>query len=269
MMTPVETSKARAKDRPARRGDFRFLWSIAGFALVFIGWQMAVVIGQYPEIVLPSPVAVAHEFIDKRALLLQHSLITLYQIAVGFFWSLAIGIPVAFAVAFSPWLSKLLMPVLIVMNSIPKVAIAPLLLLWFGFGSLTNIVLAVSVAIFPIVINTALGFSQVNPELLKLGRIMGGNKFRIFWYIRLPAGLASIFAGLKLGITLATIGVIVGEMIAGQAGIGYLSQYAASQLLTVMAFACIFAMSALGVALFYMIVGLEYLTIGRTQQRFV
>ena len=247
-----------------KRMSYRWLWSLAGFALIFLAWHAAVVIGRYPSIILPSPVEVAYELVDKRALLWRHTLVTLREIAIGFLLSIAIGVPVAFAVAFSAWLSKLLMPVLIVTNSIPKVAIAPLLLLWFGFGTTVNVVLAISVAIFPIVINTALGLSQVNPDLLKLGRIMGGNALRVFWHIRLPAALPSVFAGLKLGITLATIGVIVGEMIAGQQGIGYLSQYAASQLLTVMAFACIVAMSLLGVALFYLIVALEWLTIGNT-----
>lgn len=247
--------------------DYRLLWSVAGFAAIFIAWQLAVMIGQYPQIVLPSPIDVAQELFAKRALMWEHSLVTLHEIALGFSLSIAIGFPVAFAVAFSPWLAKLLMPVLIVTNSIPKVAIAPLLLLWFGFGATTNIVLAISVAIFPIVINTALGLSQVNFDLLKLGRIMGGNRLRIFWHIRLPTALPSIFAGLKLGITLATIGVIVGEMIAGQKGIGYLSQYAASQLLTVMAFACIVSMSILGVALFYFIVLIEVLMVGKGARR--
>jgi NitT/TauT family transport system permease protein len=247
--------------------DHRGLWTIAGFAIVLVGWQLVVTIGQYPEIVLPSPIAVAAELVSKRALMWEHTLFTLYEIAAGFILSILIGVPIAFAVAFSPWLSKLIMPALIVTNSIPKVAIAPLLLLWFGFGAKTNIVLAISVAIFPIVINTALGLGQINPDLLKLGRIMGGDRIRIFWHIRLPAGLPSIFAGLKLGITLATIGVIVGEMIAGQRGIGYLSQYAASQLLTVMAFACIVSMSLLGVVLFYLIVLLEVLLVGGTARR--
>ena len=240
------------------------LWGPAGFILVLAGWQALVTFGGYPEILLPSPLAVARDMVAQYALLLQHSLITLRQIIYGFFLSVAIGMPVAFAIAFSRPLSKLLMPILVVSNSIPKVAIAPLLLIWFGFGQTTNVVLSILVAIFPIVINTALGLAHLDPDLVRLGRIMGGNPQRIFWHIRLPAALPSIFAGFKVGITLATIGVVVGEMIAGQEGIGYLSQFAASQLLTVMAFSCIVAMSLLGVLLFYAVVLAEYLLIGRT-----
>lgn len=257
-----EANGAAQGKRPAFSGlRMPNLWGPAGFAIVLAGWQAIVTFGGYPEIVLPSPLAVARDMVEQRGLLFQHSLITLYQIIYGFLLSVAIGMPIAFAIAFSKPLSKLLMPILVVSNSIPKVAIAPLFLIWFGFGEMTNIILAILVAIFPIVINSALGLTHLDPDLVRLGRIMGGNAFRIFWHIRLPAALPSIFAGLKLGITLATIGVVVGEMIAGQAGIGYLSQYAASQLLTVMTFSCIVSMSILGVALFYAVVLAEHLLV--------
>lgn len=261
---------ARIGARPApsppklRRLRTLNLWGVAGFALVLAGWQALATFGGYPEILLPSPLAVARDIANQYPLLLRHSAVTLLQIIYGFLLSIAIGMPIAFAIAFSRPLSKLLMPILVVSNSIPKVAVAPLFLIWFGFGQMTNVILAMLVAIFPIVINTALGLTQLDPDLVRLGRIMGGNPLRIFWRIRLPAALPSIFAGLKLGVTLATIGVVVGEMIAGQEGIGYLSQYAASQLLTVMTFSCIVAMSLLGVALFYIVTLVEYLVVGST-----
>jgi NitT/TauT family transport system permease protein len=257
----------RTQTRATPRMRIPSLWGLAGFTLVLAGWQALVTLGDYPEILLPSPVAVATDMVSQYLLYLQHSAITLRQIAYGFLLSVAIGMPLAFAIAFSRPLAKLMMPILVVSNSIPKVAIAPLFLIWFGFGQTTNVVLAILVAIFPIIINTTLGLNHLDPDLVRLGRIMGGNRVRIFWYIRLPAALPSIFAGLKLGITLATIGVVVGEMIAGQEGIGYLSQYAASQLLTVMTFSCIVAMSLLGVGLFYALVLLEFLVIGTTRPR--
>ena len=235
-------------------------WSLLGFLLVLAGWQALVMFGRYPEIILPSPAAVAVDMVRQHALLIRHGAVTLGNIIYGFLLSVAIGTLLAFAIAFSRLLSKLMMPILVVANSVPKVAVAPLFLIWFGFGRTTNIIIAVLLAIFPIVLNTALGLASLDPDLVRLGSIMGGSRLRIFWHIRLPAALPSIFAGLKLGITLATIGVIVGEMIAGQEGLGYLSQYAASQLLTVMTFSCIVAMSLLGVGLFYAVVLLEYAT---------
>jgi NitT/TauT family transport system permease protein len=137
------------------------------------------------------------------------------------------------------------------------VAIAPLFLIWFGFGGRTNAILALSTAVFPVVINTALGLTEINRDLIRLGRVMGGSPLRVFWYIRLPAALPSIFAGLKVSITLATIGAIVGELVAGQEGLGYLAQYAAGQLKTNYTFACIVVLSLLGVALFYLMVYIE------------
>jgi len=236
--------------------------SALGFVVVLVGWQLAVMIGGYPEIILPSPLAVAVDVFARRALLAEHSLITVWTILAGFGLSIVIGVPIALAIAFSPVLGRVLMPLLVVSNSVPKIAIAPLLLIWFGFGFKVNIVLAVLVAVFPIVINTVLGLRGLDPDLVRLGRIMGGDAWRIFVHIRLPAALPSIFAGLKLGITLATIGVIFGEMIAGQQGIGYLSQFAASQLYTVMAFSCIACMSAMGIFLFYLVALVEALITG-------
>jgi NitT/TauT family transport system permease protein len=266
---PPAMTAGEERTSPAETPRFRMpsFWGLAGFLLALAGWQALVSFGGYPEILLPSPLAVARDMINQYALVLQHSAVTLRQIVYGFLLSVGIGVPIAFAIAFSRPLSKLLMPLLVVSNSIPKVAIAPLFLIWFGFGQMTNVILAILVAIFPIVINTTLGLTHLDPDLVRLGRIMGGNRFRIFWHIRLPAALPSIFAGLKVGITLATIGVVVGEMIAGQEGIGYLSQYAASQLLTVMTFSCIVAMSMLGVALFYAVVLAEYLIVGSTRTR--
>ena len=238
------------------------LWTLSGFVIVLAAWQLAVVIGRYPEVVLPGPWAVAKDIAKRSELLLTHAWVTLREIGIGFSLAVLIGVPIGAAVAFSKRLSQLLMPLMVVSNSVPKVAIAPLFLLWFGYGQLTNVVLAALVAIFPIVINTTLGLTHVEPDLIRLGRVMGGSHARIFWRIRVPAALPSIFAGFKLAITLATIGAIVGEMIAGQAGLGYLAQYASGQLLTVMAFSSIVVMSALGVGLFYLIAWLEFAVVG-------
>lgn len=263
-MSQPDASSTTARSRGVRASALgvQTLWTLAGFALALIAWQALVSFGNYAEVVLPGPWAVLREMIKQRDLLLTHSIVTLREICIGFAVAVLIGMPLGAAVAFSKSLSRLLMPLLVVSNSVPKVAIAPLFLIWFGFGQLTNIVLAVLVAIFPIVINTTLGLTHIEADLIRLGRVMGGSPMRIFWQIRVPAALPSIFAGLKLAITLATIGVIVGEMIAGQAGLGYLAQYASGQLLTVMAFASIVVMSALGVVLFYAIAWLEVIVVG-------
>jgi len=249
-----------------RRIDIRIekthLISIAGFLLILLAWQFSSQLSGLPETIYPKPTTVWAEMVSQWKLLLYHSYVTLQEILLGFAIAIVIGVPLAIAMTFVRVLDSLFLPVLVVMNSVPKVAIAPLLVLWLGYGAETNIFLSVLVAIFPIIINTVVGLKTIDEELIKLGKVMGGNAMRIFFRIRLNSALPSMFAGLKLGITLATIGAIFGEMIAGQEGVGYLAQYAASQLLTPLAFACIVAMSILGVALFYVVVILEWFIVG-------
>lgn len=243
------------------RVDSRHLVSLAGFAIVLLAWQISAQFSGLPETIYPKPTTVWNEIIAQWGLLVEHSYVTLKEILWGFGLAILIGVPLAIAMTFIRALDNLFLPVLVVMNSVPKVAIAPLLVLWLGYGTQTNVFLSVLVAVFPIIINTVVGLKTIDDELIKLGKVMGGNAMRIFFRIRLNSALPSIFAGLKLGITLATIGAIFGEMIAGQKGVGYLAQYAASQLLTPLAFACIVAMSVLGVVLFYLVVLLENIVV--------
>jgi NitT/TauT family transport system permease protein len=232
-------------------------WSLAGFAVIIVAWQAIVMIGKLPEVLLPGPLAVLGEIVSIHDALIKNGFVTLREILIGFGLAIVVGFPIAVGIAFSRPLERILYPVLVVSNAIPKVAIAPLFLIWFGFGGRTNAILALSTAVFPVVINTALGLTEINRDLIRLGRVMGGSPLRVFWYIRLPAALPSIFAGLKVSITLATIGAIVGELVAGQEGLGYLAQYAAGQLKTNYTFACIVVLSLLGVALFYLMVYIE------------
>ena len=265
-MPPATEAAADAALPPALPGAWagaasRIGWGLLGFLLLLLGWQVLVTYSGLPEVVLPSPSAVVVEIAQKDPMLIGQGLVTLQEILIGLGLSIVIGFPLAICIAFSRILSRLLYPLLIVSQAVPKVAVAPLFLIWFGFSAMSNALLALLIAVFPIVINTTLGLSEINPELVQLGRIMGGNGPRVFWKIRFPAALPSIFAGLKLSMTLATIGAIVGELVAGQRGLGYLSQFAAGQLDTVLTFACIVAMSLLGLALFYAVVLLEFVTI--------
>jgi NitT/TauT family transport system permease protein len=153
--------------------------------------------------------------------------------------------------AWSPIVEALFYPVLVVSQAVPKIAVAPLFLVWLGFGMATNAVLALLVAVFPVIVNTLLGLTSLDANYIKLGRIMGANSWRLFVRIRLPAALPSIFAGLKVAMTLATIGAIVGELISGQRGLGGVVQTAAGQAETTLAFAAVAALSLLGIVLFY------------------
>ncbi len=254
---------ALARKRPAlpEIGIAPVMWPALGFVLVFVVWEAVVRFSKLPEFILPSPIVVLKMVYEQRALLWEHSLVTLGEILAGFFLSIVVGFPIAVMIAFSRTLERMLYPLLVVSQAVPKVAVAPLFLIWFGFGQTLNALLALLVAVFPVIINSALGLTEINPDLVRLGRVMGGNSWRIFWKIRFQTALPSIFAGLKLSITLATIGAVVGELVAGQSGLGYLSQFAASQLQTIRTFACIAVLSFWGVVLFYCVVFIERLAI--------
>ncbi len=244
------------------RGSLEHMfWGLLGLALLILAWHAAVVFGRLPDIVLPSPMAVVAEMARRPDLLLHNAMVTLREILIGFGLAIAVGFPIAIAISFSQPLRRIIYPLLIVSNAIPKVAIAPLFLLWLGFGETTDISIALLVAVFPIVINTTLGLTEVSQELVRLGRIMGGSRWRVFWKIRFPSALPSIFAGLKVSMSLATVGAVVGELVAGEAGLGYLTQFAAGQLQTTLVFAAIVSLSILGVLLFYAIAAIEALAI--------
>lgn len=252
---------SRETPRQVRRNAsamFGWLWGFVGFALILLIWYLAVAIGQISPLLLPSPISVLGAIVDRPALFLKHAGVTLQEIMMGFSAAAILGIALGIALAFSSILARIVYPVLVIGNAVPKVALAPLLLVWVGFGPSTSAFLAMLVAIFPMVINTSLGLSSINEDFVRLGHVMGGTRSRVFWKIRLPTALPSIFAGLKVAITLATIGAIVGELIAGQAGLGYLSQYMAGQLEMAVTFASIVVLATMGVILFYLVVLIEF-----------
>lgn len=235
-----------------------FLVSLGSMTLL---WQLVVTLFDIPEYTLPSPLAIALGIRENFGLLVEHSQVTLIEIIVAFGLAVAIGFPIAAALAFSRVLDRLLYPVLIAGQNVPKVAIAPIMVLWFGFGFKSNVAIAASIAIFPIIINSALGLKSIEPDMVRLGRAMGGSAFRLMWRIRLPNAMPSVFAGLKLGMTFAVIGAIVGEFISGSSGLGYLIQVATGQLRTVLAFSSIVVLSALGIGLYYLVEAFERVTI--------
>lgn len=232
-------------------------WGIGGILLVLIIWQAVVLIGNMPEATLPTPIEVARQIGSQSALLWSATLVTLREVVLGFLLAAIVGVPLAVAIAFCRPVERLVYPLLIISNAVPKVALAPVLLVWFGFGDSMKEFLAFVIALFPIVINSVLGFQTLDVAYARLGAIMGASHWRMFWKIRLPSAAASIFVGLKLGVTLATTGAVVGEFVAAKNGLGYLAQVGAGQVDTVLTFAAIVVMAAVGILLFYLVCGVE------------
>lgn len=232
-------------------------WTVASLALALGAWQAVVSFGDLGERILPAPGTVASEVWHRRELLWSEALVTTRSILVGFALAVAVGTAIGLAVAFSRTLERLIYPLLVISQAVPKVALIPVLIIWFGLGSTTHAALAFSVAVFPVVINATLGFKNVDPDYIALGRSMGASRWRLFTRVRLPFAIPVLFAGYKVAITLATVGGIVGELVAGNQGLGYLAQAASGNLQTELTYAAIVAMAGLGIALFYGVVAIE------------
>ena len=179
---------------------------------------------------------------------------TLLAVTVGFAAAAALGFTIAVGIAYSRWVSEVTYPFLVAAQVLPKVALAPLFLIWFGFGLTPKVVIAALIAFFPIVINTARGFSSVEPELIQYMRSLGASWQEVFFKISLPWALPYIFASFRIAIGLAVVGAVVGEFISSDSGLGYVINYANTSLDTDIMFAGLLVLSALGVALFLVIV---------------
>lgn len=220
-------------------------------------WEVSARVFGIPQWLLPAPSAIIGELIAKPGMFAYHALVTAGEIVLGFLLSVIVGIPLAFGIAYSRVFERTLYPILVASQAVPKVAIAPLLIVWFGFGTLPKVIVAFLIAFFPIVIDTVVGLRSVQPEMLHLARSMGASGWQTFRKIRLPKALPSIFAGLKVAITLAVVGAIVGEFVAADRGLGYMLMIASGEMNSRMLFAAIIVLTLIGVAFFLLIEILE------------
>jgi len=217
---------------------------------IIIAWDAAVRVFGIPSYLVPSPWTVAVVLVQDYQYLLLHSWVTLVEICVGFLGAVAIGLPIAVLIVYSPLMERLIFPLLVASQSIPKVAIAPLLIFWAGIGLLPKALVALLISFFPIVVDTVIGLRSVEIEMLHLAKSMGASDAKTFWKVRLPTAMPYIFAGLKVGVTLAVVGAIVAEFIQADAGLGYALLQASASMNAAMSFAVIIVLSVIGIALF-------------------
>ncbi len=208
---------------------------------------------------LPTPVAVWHALIVQRDALWSNTQTTLNETLVGFGASLATGVVFAVAIDFSPWLRRAIYPLLVATQTVPIIVLAPLLVLWFGFGLASKAIVVTLVCFFPIVVALADGLRGADPDLLKLYRSFGAGRWRIFWSVRLPGALPSLFSGVRIAITYAVIGAIFGEYVGAKSGLAvYIKLHQAA---TAAVMAAIFVTAALSIALFALTALVERLTL--------
>ena len=221
--------------------------------LVLVLWQLAIYVFGIPGYLVPKPVDVIKSLIADWGRLWQASMFTTYASLAGFAASIAFGIPAAVLIAYSRTVESFVYPLLVFSQSIPKVAIAPLFVVWFGFGVFPKVVCAFLLAFFPIVVSTVMGFKSVEPEMIDLARSMKASRFQTFLRISFPYALPAIFSGLKVSVTLAVVGAVVGEFVGSNSGIGYLLQIANGNFDLPLMFAGLLVLSVIGVVLFMVV----------------
>src|ERR1700761_4234484 len=231
----------------------RWIYPLATTLLVLAVWEYLARVVRVPAYLLPPPSDVLVALVNDWHVIYLNMLPTVLAILAGFAWSVAIGVPIAVLIVFSRFAERALYPPMVASQAIPKVAIAPLFIVWMGYGLLPKVWIAFLIAFFPVVIDTVIGLRSVPPEMLQLGRSMGGGTLRVFLKLRLPSALPNIFAGMKVAITLAVVGAITGEFVGSQSGLGYLLTSASGQMDTALVFAVLVVISTIAIALFAII----------------
>jgi NitT/TauT family transport system permease protein len=234
-----------------------------GFAAVTIAlWQILCQTLQVRPILLPPPSAVWTVLRDNYGILLNETLPTLSESILGFIVASVLGVTIAVALTFSRWVHEALYPGIVMFQLIPKIALAPLFIVWLGVGQTTSVVVAVFIAFFPIVVSTATGLVSAKPEVLQLCKSLTASEWQVFRMVRFPYALPYIFAGMKVGVTMVMIGVVVGEFITAQHGLGYIIMFAAGAGETATVLAAIVLLCVIGLGL-YGIIGLAELLVLR------
>jgi NitT/TauT family transport system permease protein len=224
------------------------------FISLIVVWQLAVSYSGIRAYLLPSPLSVVQAFWEPDVPWTQHIWTTSLEIVGAFFMAAAVGVLLGVAIAWSPLIANALVPFLVFLNTLPKVAIAPLFLVWMGYGIFPNMLMGALIGFFPVVINTAVGLAQVETDMLDLGRVFNAPKWKIFLKIRIPNALPYILSSLKITATSAVVGAIVGEFVASQSGLGYVIQTTQSSMNTSLAFAALIWISFVGLVLYGLVV---------------
>jgi NitT/TauT family transport system permease protein len=224
---------------------------------VLVFWQVAVDAFHVPKFVLPSPLATVKTLGTASYAWGANTLVTAVEILGGFALGAFVGVALAVIFSWAPLLSLVLLPLFVTLNMIPKVALGPLFIVWFSYGILPNILIAFSICFFPILLTTARGLREVEPDLLDLVKSLRGSRWTLFRKIQLPGSLPYVFSGMKVGAILAVAGAIVGEFIASERGLGYLMIQVQSSLDTPAMVMAVVLLTLLGVALYGLVLVLE------------
>jgi len=235
--------------------------ALAIFVLLFVVWELAVRLTGVKEYLLPPPSKVWTEFWKRHDQIAGAAWVTTTEILAGYALAVVVSIPLALAVAYSRFMEQAVYPVIVFLQIVPKIAIAPLFIIWFGFGFAPKLLLVFLLSFFPIVVSSIAGFKSADKDIMDFARTTGAGTLRMFWKIRLPQALPQIFTGLKVGAALAATAAVVAEFVASDRGLGYLLLQYNGQLDTPMVFATIVVLSLIGLVVYYAVEIIERLAI--------
>ncbi|MFT4000522.1 MAG: ABC transporter permease [Rhizobium sp.] len=231
----------------ALRGQAHTLASLVGAVLV---WEIAVRLLSVPEYILPAPSRVFEDLIANFGIVASASLYTLQPMVLGFLVAVVLGVLLSLLVVYSKGFEQVFYPLLVVLQIIPKIAIAPLFIIWVGFGLPSKVLLVFLLSFFPIVVNSIVAFKSIEPDVYDLAKSYRASRLKIFWKVELPGALPSLFAGFKVAAALSATAAVVAEFVASDNGLGYLLLNYNGNMNTSMTFAVIVVLSLLGLLLY-------------------
>lgn len=241
----------------------RFATAIAVHLALVAAWHFFVVLGEVPKFVMPSPMATISSLFEGNYRWGENILVTAGEIFGGYVLAVIIGVAMAVLFSWFRLFEVVFMPLLVSLNMIPKVALGPLIIVWFSYGFLPNTLISFSICFFPIVLTTARGLREVEPDLLDLVRSIKGSRLQIFTKIQLPGSLPYVFSGMKVAAVLAVAGAIVGEFLGSERGLGYLMLQVQVTLDTAAMFMAVILITMIGVVLYGLVLLLERIFVVR------
>jgi len=238
-------------------------WTLAVLAhlALLLAWYVFVKVGNVPRFVMPSPQATLDALLAPNYSWWTNIAVTATEIFGGYALALIVGVALALVFTWSKTLEAFFMPLLVSLNMVPKVALGPLIIVWFKYGVFPNSIMAFSIAVFPILLTTARGLREIEPELLDLVRSLKGSRWQLFTKIQLPGALPYIFSGMKVGAILAVAGAVVGEFLGSDKGLGYLMRQVQVTLDTPAMFMAVIMITLIGMALYGLVLLLERLLV--------
>lgn len=238
-----------------------YLYPVAALVTLIVLWEVGTTAGDVPRYVLPSASDTLQALIDRWPLLMDNSLSTAVAILIGFALSVVIGVGVGLIIAWIKPVEKALWPLLVGSQAIPKIALAPIFVVWFGFGLTPRIVMAFLISFFPVVVETVAGMRAIQPELVYVSRCMGLSPVQSFFKVRFPNALPHLFGGLKVAIALSAVGAVVGEFVGSDSGLGNVMLRALGLSNTPLLFAAIIVLTVLAIVMFLVIEAIERIAI--------